>query len=206
MRFALLPLALLLPLTAADSLTVFGHKWSIYAAKDWEVQQVDGVETLTLAVARPPVPQPRRPMQFAVAQDTPNFRKVTIECEARRLDKSLLIVFAYQRPSHFNYAHLSVDTPAKVHVHNGIFHVFGGERVRISSLEGPGALPDKEAWYKVRLDWDGETGLVEVKVNGQQYPSLRAVDLSLKDGRVGLGSFNERAQFRNVKITGVPAS
>jgi hypothetical protein len=206
MRLALLWLALVFPIFAADSVTAFGHKWSIYANKDWVVEQADGTETLTLAVARPPVPQPRRPMQFAVAQDTPSFRKVTIECEARRLDKSLMIVFAHQSGSHFNYAHLSVDTPAKVNVHNGIFHVFGGERVRISSLEGPGSLPDKEAWYKVRLDWDGETGLVVVKVNGQEFPSLRAVDMSLKHGRVGLGSFNERAQFRNVKITRVPAS
>jgi hypothetical protein len=29
------------------------------------------------------------------------------------------------------------------------------------------------------------------------------VDLSLKSGRVGLGSFNETGSFRNLKVSGV---
>jgi len=34
---------------------------------------------------------------------------------------------------------------------------------------------------------------------------MRAVDLSLKHGRVGMGSFNETGSFRNLKVRGVPA-
>jgi hypothetical protein len=41
-------------------------------------------------------------------------------------------------------------------------------------------------------------------VNGKRNPSLEAVDLSLRHGRVGLGSFDETGDFRNVKITGEP--
>jgi hypothetical protein len=60
----------------------------------------------------------------------------SVEAEVRRNQSSLIMVYAWQDAAHFNYAHLSVDTAAKQVVHNGMFHVFGGERVRISSLDG----------------------------------------------------------------------
>jgi hypothetical protein len=94
-----------------------------------------------------------------------------------------------------------VDTAASQNVHNGMFHIFGGERVRISSLEGPGSLPTQD-WTPVRLVFDGETGKCYVEVNGKRNPSLEAADLSLRWGRVGLGSFDETGDFRNVRVSG----
>jgi hypothetical protein len=32
---------------------------------------------------------------------------------------------------------------------------------------------------------------------------MRAMDLSLKQGRVGMGSFNETGSFRNLKVKGI---
>lgn len=202
---SLLLLCVCLPLLqAADTIEVFGHKWEVPIAKDWAVEKQDGTEVLRMLVARPQT-QPRRPSQFAIASDTPEFEKVNVEAEVRRLGSSLIFVYAYKDPAHFNYVHLSVDAPSKQPVHNGVFHVFGGERVRISNQQGPGSLPSAEDWYKVRLDYDASSGLVEVKVNGESFPSLRGIDLSLGAGRVGIGSFFETALFRNVKITGTPA-
>jgi hypothetical protein len=113
-----------------------------------------------------------------------------------------MLVYAYQDAAHFNYAHLSVDTAAKEAHHNGIFHVYGGERVRISDVAGPPAFRATKEWYHVILNWDGSTGLVEVKVDGEPIPALRAVDLSLKSGKIGVGSFDETAEFRNLHIQG----
>ena len=191
-------------LQAADTVEAFGHKWSVPIGSDWTVEKQDGTEVLRMLVARPQT-QPRRPSQFALAADTPEFEKVTLEAEVKRLKGSLILVYAYKDDAHFNYVHLSVDSPMKQPVHNGIFHVYGGDRVRISNATGPGALPSDSEWYRVRLDYDASTGLVEVKVNGQQLPSLRGIDLSLGAGRVGIGSFFETALFRNVKISGTPA-
>ena len=56
----------------------------------------------------------------------------------------------------------------------------------------------------MRLVYDGRTGKVEVFVDGQTSPSLRAYDLSLGAGKVGLGSFFDTGEFRNVKIHGQP--
>jgi hypothetical protein len=193
-------------LFAADVFDVFDHKWTVPVAADWKIDQEGGTPILHLVVGKePPSNLPRRPMQFALA-DTPDFSQVTVEADVKPLQRSLIIVFAYKDPAHFNYAHISVDTGTKQPVHNGIFHVFGGERVRISSQQGPAAFAASGHWYHVVLKHNGGTGSVQVQVDGTPVPALHAVDFSLMSGRVGIGSFDETGDFKNVKITGVPAS
>jgi hypothetical protein len=184
-----------LGLFAGDTITALGKKWSVRNAADWKAS----AETLELAVASGPG-TPRRPHQFAILEDGP-YDAVTIEVDVKRNGKSLLLVYAYQDEAHYNYVHISVDDPAKQPVHNGIFHVFGGERVRISPLEGgPGVLPTND-WTRVKVTWSGKTGEVVCHADGKTSGAMRAFDLSLKHGRIGLGSFNETGLFRNLKIT-----
>jgi hypothetical protein len=205
----LLPFLLLAALLPAQSLRkesfeAFGYRWLVPTAADWKL---DG-GALELLVPRPST-QPRRPTQYALA-DTPPYVRGTIELEmkkepaaARDRRTSLMIAYAWRDDNHFNYAHLSVDTALQQVVHNGIFHVYGGDRVRISPLEGPATLPDEE-WRKVKLVYDSTRGLVEVYVDGKTSPAMRAVDLSLGPGRFGIGSFFDLGSFRNVRISGEP--
>ena len=129
-----------------------------------------------------------------------------VEADVKPLGRSVMIVFAYHDPAHFDYAHFSTDPGTKVAVHNGIFHVYGGERIRISSPSGPPSFPANKRWYHVVLTYDGRTGTVHADVDGKPVPALRAVDLSLTDGKIGFGSFDETGEFKNIKITGTPAS
>ncbi len=193
----------------ADTIEVFGMRWSVPIAADWKVTHQDGVPTLQLLVPRPST-QPRRPTQFALAE-TPPYLRVTVEAEvkkellaARNRRTSLIIVYAWRDADHFNYAHLSVDSGKQEANHNGIFHVYGGDRVRISSLEGPATLTSED-WHQVRLVYDGRTGKVEVFVNGVTSPSMQAVDTTLSAGKVGIGSFFDLGSFRRVRLTGEAA-
>jgi len=186
--------------SAGDLIEAFGHKWTVPNASDWKVEQEDGKPVLHLLMERPQE-KPRRPLQFALA-DTPPWKRVVLECEMKRVGGSMILVYAYRDESHFNYAHLSVDEGTKQPVHNGIFHVYGGDRVRISPEAGPAAMPVENQWYKVQLKYDAASGTVTVAVDGKELPSLKAVDLSLGAGKVGLGSFFNKGSFRNVKITG----
>lgn len=186
--------------TAAGTLEVFSHRWTVPAPEDWKVEQEDGTPVLRLAVGREPPPGPRRPNQFALAE-IEYARGATVEADVMPLKRSLILVFAWRDPAHFDYAHLSTDTGTKQPVHNGIFHVYGGERVRISNERGPAAFPELNRWYRARLTHDVKSGRVRVTVDGRAVPALEAVDLSLGGGRVGLGSFDETANFRNVKIS-----
>ncbi|MCS7025563.1 MAG: hypothetical protein NZV14_12255 [Bryobacteraceae bacterium] len=186
----------------AEIIEAFGLRWFAPVASDWKYS--NGV--LELLVPRPSM-QPRRPSQYVIA-DTAPFRKVTLRVELqaepraiRDRRNSVILVYAWRDPEHFNYAHLSVDAAKDVPVHNGIFHVYGGDRVRISSEEGPPALRD-ETWHQVKLTYDAGTGRVDVWVDGKTSPSFRAVDMSLGPGKVGLGSFFDTGKFRSFRLEG----
>lgn len=203
LRRTLLTLPLLAAgrLPAADRLEAFGQRWSVPLGADWRVTREDGEETLELITARPKADPPRKPFQYALLEGPP-LEKFSIECEARKQAPrgSLIIVYAWRGPSHFNYVHLSDDTGSEQPVHNGIFHVYGGDRVRISPEHGPCALPT-EGWHKVRVVYDAAAGLVETWVDGELNPSLRGADLSLGAGRVGLGSFFNTGGFRRFRLS-----
>jgi hypothetical protein len=184
---------------AADMLEIFDRKWQVPVAADWKIERQDGAPVLRLDKSRGPAPGPRRPQQFALA-DVAGYGRITLEADVKPLDRSLMLVFSYRDEAHFDYAHLSTDTGMKQPVHNGIFHVFGGERVRISSQSGPASFVASERWYRVKLTHTAATGTVSVTVDGEAVPALNAVDLSLGAGKVGLGSFDERAEFKNVRI------
>ena len=186
---------------AAQTIDAFGHKWSVPVASDWAVEECR--PTLHLKVPRPQE-KPRRPKQFALLE-APAWQTVTISLEAKSPDGHFIIVYAYKDESHFNYAHLSIDEATKQPVHNGIFHVYGGDRVRISSERGPAAIPAKDTWVKVELSHDAATGIVGVTIDGKAYRAFEAVDLSLGPGKIGIGSFFNTASFRNVKIKGAAA-
>ena len=191
---------------AANQFRVFDYNWVVPNSSDWKIDKENGDQVLHLLTGKePPSTGPRRPTQFAVAQ-TSDFSKVMIEADLKPLARSLMIVFAYRDPVHFNYAHLSTDTATKQSHHNGIFHVYGGERVRISSESGPAAFAATNRWYHVVLTHDGRTGMVQVNVDGKSVPALHAADVSLTSGKIGLGSFDEIGAFKNVKITGLSSS
>lgn len=202
MRWVVLCLLLVgrLP-AAADTLEIFGYRWTVPHAADWKVDSEDGTVVLKLVTGREPLPGPRRPMQFAVAE-TPAYSQVTVDADVKPFARSLMIVFAYRDATHFDYAHLSSDAGTTQTHHNGIFHVYGGERVRISSEAGPASFPEQNRWYRVHLTFDGASGQVAVAVDGKAVPALQAVDRSLTSGRVGIGSFDETGGFRNVSIAG----
>jgi len=185
--------------TAPETIEAFGQKWAVPIAADWAVEE--GI--LHLKVPRPQE-HPRRPKQFALAE-TPDWQTVTLSVEAKSPEGNLILVYAYRDESHFNYAHLSTDEATKQPVHNGIFHVYGGDRVRISTEKGPAALPAKDEWVKIQLTHDASTGIVGVTINGKAWRAFEAVDLSLGAGKVGIGSFFNTADFRNLTLTGNPA-
>jgi hypothetical protein len=194
------------PPTHPEVIEAFGLRWRVPVAADWKLDDTAAPPALHLIVPRPRT-IPRRPIQFARAE-TPDYVVGTLELEvkkeplaARNRRTSLMFVYGWRDDSHFNYVHISVDTAKEQPVHNGVFHVYGGERVRISSLEGAAALTGED-WHNVRLHYDSRKGEVRAWVNGKTSPSLHAIDLSTGAGKFGIGSFFDLGSFRAVRITG----
>jgi hypothetical protein len=185
-------------LNARDALTRF----TLDGTGAWEV--ADG--KLVLSKAGTPAGPIRRPAALAILQSEPLVR-ATVQVEMRSTaavdvkNRDLEIIFDYVSPKRFYYVHLAGITDA---VHNGIFLVDEKDRRRIDDGTAPPQLTDRE-WHRVRLERDGETGRIEVFVDGADQPSLQASDTTIRAGRVGLGSFDDTGEFRRFGVAGYPA-
>jgi hypothetical protein len=107
------------------------------------------------------------------------------------------LIVGYQSPSQFYYVHLSGKTDA---VHNGIFLVNNADRKRIDEPTSRARLID-QSWHRVRLEREVASGAIRVFIDDDETPALSAVDRTLVSGRVGLGSFDETGEFRNIEVT-----
>jgi hypothetical protein len=145
----------------------------------------------------------RRPAALAILKSEPltdlTFRaelKSTAPVDLAVRDVQLIV--GYQSPSQFYYVHLSAKTDA---VHNGIFLVNNADRKRIDEPNSKPHLMD-QAWHRVRLERNVSTGGIAVFFDDGKTPMLSATDKTLTWGRVGVGSFDETGEFRNIEVTG----
>ena len=174
-------------------------RWTLDGTGTWEVR--DGM--LVLTQKGTPAGAIRRPAALAVLEGPP-LRRATIRAQVRStappttLNRDMEVIFGYQSPSRFYYVHLAGITDA---AHNGIFLVADADRRRIDDGKAPPQLRDT-AWHDVRVERDGDTGLIEVYVDGAATPALRAVDTTLREGRVGVGSFDDTGEVRAISVTG----
>ena len=110
--------------------------------------------------------------------------------------RDVLLIFGYQSPTRFYYVHLSARTD---NVHNGIFLVHDADRRRIDPLTSRAPLTD-QAWHRVRLVRHAAAGDIRVFFGDDPAPVLSATDRTITSGRVGVGSFDETAEFRNLAL------
>jgi hypothetical protein len=175
-------------------------QWTLDGTGAWDVR--GGLLVLTKAgVPGGPI---RRPAALAI-YNSPALTRVTFEVNVRsdvpltRDVRDVNLVVGWQSPSKFYYVHLAGRTDD---VHNGIFLVNDADRRRLDTPTSKPQLTDL-AWHRVKVERDPATGRIAVFVDGGAAPVLQATDTTLKSGRVGVGSFDETAEFRNIVITGV---
>jgi hypothetical protein len=175
--------------------------WTLDGNGTWAIK--DGL--LLLEKAGVPGGPIRRPGALAILQ-TPALADATLEAEIRSdapedvIHRDILLVAGWQSPTRLYYAHLSAVRDG---VHNGIFIVDGADRKRIDDESQRPALKDK-AWHKVRLVRTAATGRIDVFVDGETSPIMTATDKTIPAGRLGLGSFDDTAAFRAIRVHGVP--
>ena len=173
--------------------------WEFDGNGSWQIS--DG--KLQLVKAGVPGGPIRRPAALAILKSR-LFTRVSLELEVKCLAavdverRDVDLVLGYESPAKFYYVHLSAVTDD---VHNGIFIVSNSDRRRIDSGKGIPFLKD-QLWHRVRATRDGVTGRIEVYFDGSEQPILSAIDTSIKSGRVGVGSFDDVAEFRNIKVNG----
>jgi hypothetical protein len=176
--------------------------WTLDGTGTWTMG--DGL--LSLVKAGTPGGPIRRPSALAVL-NTPVFGDATLEVEVRSTAampdvtprRDVLLIVGYQSPTRFYYAHIS---SVRDEVHNGIFLVHDADRRRIDEQSATAPLVDRE-WYRARLVREADSGRIAVYYGDGEAPIMTATDRTLPTGRVGVGSFDDTAEFRRVRVSGV---
>ncbi|MEU5947614.1 PQQ-dependent sugar dehydrogenase [Micromonospora sp. NPDC047465] len=184
--------------------------WAPVTPSKWQFDR----DEVILAEAGVSRPGPRRPFEYAVVTDGPQWSSVEIEADVR-LDtpvevsnRDVIIVFGWRSDTEFYYAHLSTDNT--ILPHNGIFKVNNADRQRIDhqwngrSRGANPAIVDAD-WHKVRVVHLPATGEIAVYVDGRKDPLMTAKDTTFGSGRVGFGSFDNIGRLRHLTVTGTPA-
>lgn len=171
--------------------------WQLPHPEDWTILEAGGNHYLHMVRSREPG-VPRRPLQFALLKGV-KVGSFSFQTRVRREGRSMIIVFDYVDTLHFYYAHLSGDRGTAQPVHNGIFMVNGGERVRVAGTDAPPALPDHE-WHLIRIERNASSGEIDVYSDFQADAIFSVVDRTFTCGQVGIGSFDETGDFDDVSL------
>ncbi|MGN9807447.1 PQQ-dependent sugar dehydrogenase [Micromonospora sp. L32] len=184
--------------------------WAPVTPSKWQFDK----DEVILAEAGDSRPGPRRPFEYAVVTDGPEWSSAEIEADVR-LDtpvevsnRDVIIVFGWRSDTEFYYAHVSTDNT--ILPHNGIFKVNNADRQRIDyqwngrSRGANPAVTDAD-WHKVRVVHLPATGEIAVYVDGRKDPLMTAKDTTFGSGRVGFGSFDNVGRLRHLTVTGAPA-
>ena len=66
----------------------------------------------------------------------------------------------------------------------------------------------EQQWHQARVRRDVASGQIEVYFDDRPAPIMTATDRTLARGRVGVGSFDDTAEFRDIRVqrpSGSPA-
>ncbi len=116
--------------------------------------------------------------------------------------RDIILVFGYQSPQQFYYAHLSNDNT--IMPHNGIFIVDHADRRRIDlpGLSDPPATRMNDLkWHAIKVDRNTVSGAIKIYVDDLEVPLMQANDLTFLDGKIGFGSFDNTGEIKNIELS-----
>ena len=180
--------------------------WKFTDDSCWKLSKQDSGSVLSLHKKKSTYrPKIRSPHHLALVQNkTWSDFQLDVDVLSTHKDynhRDVCLFFGYQSPTQFYYVHLGKKTDPHA---NQIFIVNNKARVKISTKTTDGT-PWDEKWHKVRIKRDAASGKIEVYFDDMKTPSMTAEDKTFRWGQVGLGSFDDTADFDNLKIIGKPA-
>ena len=186
--------------------TKFDHElknWKVTDDACWKTKKTDSGYVLSLHKKKSSYkPKVRSPYHIALLKE---HRWMDFELNVDILSthkdynhRDVCLFFGYQSPSQFYYVHLGKKTDPHA---NQIFIVNNKARTKISTKTTDGT-PWDDKWHKIRIRRDVESGKIEVFFDDMEKPWMTAEDKTFGWGQVGLGSFDDTADFANLKIVG----
>jgi hypothetical protein len=179
-------------------------KWSFSNEASWKWTGEGKDRTLQLVSQTGTKPKYRSPFNLAWCAGK-EWKDFTLTAEARLTkfdagNNDLCIAFGRAAENRFYYAHLGekADDP-----HHQIHIVDNVDRKPITTFRTAGTPWKEGQWHKLKIVRNTATGDIGVWFDDMDKPVLTAQDKTLEWGQIGLGSFDDLGEFRNVRIRGI---
>lgn len=193
-----------MPLLFEEDFDSGSDRWTMTDPKAWAVVDDEGRDVLALRSSSEYQPRVRSPHSIALIKDF-DVGSFVFEAVVKQTGRSyghrdLCIFFGHQSPSRFYYVHLASRADDRAH---SIFLVNDAARVSVAQERTDGTDWDDQ-YHRVRVTRDVKSGVIEVFFDDMSKPVMRTVDKTFTSGTIGLGSFDDTANFDTVRIWAEP--
>lgn len=178
-----------------DAWHVFDDAWKIKKAKN------DSPAVISLHVKKSNYQPPHRSPGHIALIKANSFESFELNVKVLSTHKDynhrdVCLFFGFKSPAEYYYVHLGKKTDPHA---NQIFIVNNADRTKISLSTTPGTNWD-EKWHDVRIKRDIKTGAIEVYFDNMDTPVMTAKDKTFGAGMIGVGSFDDTADFGKLSI------
>jgi hypothetical protein len=194
-----------LPVAGAETLRPFENRagWKFADPAAWTWTKEGDATVLKLHQQSDYRPKVRSPFNLAwfTATDWKSFT-LTVEGRLTKFDSGnndLCIAFARQADDQFYYAHLGEKADG---VHHQIHIVDRADRKAITATRTEGNAWKPGTWHRLKVVHDAATGDISVYFDDMNRPALTAKNRTITHGWIGIGSFDDLGEFRNLEIRG----
>lgn len=179
------------------------NDWEFSDAKAWKLDHISGSNepmVRQFVKASDYKPKHRSPLHQAILKDR-LFGSFELTVDVRSTHPSYghrdaCLFFGYQNPKQFYYIHLGQATDPHC---NQIFIVNNADRTKITLTTNEGTKWD-ENWHQVRIIRNSESGKIEVYFDDHTKPAMTADDKTFAEGRIGIGSFDDTADWAKLRV------
>ncbi|MCA9099634.1 MAG: hypothetical protein KDA63_00695 [Planctomycetales bacterium] len=191
-----------LPLILEETFSDGAERWQPADKNGWKVETVDGKHLYRLVDRNEHEPPHRSPYNISILADVEvSDFELTAHVRSTGRDyghRDVCLLFGYQDPGNYYYVHFGKKTDDHA---NQIFIVNDAPRVKISTKTTPGTPWDDE-WHTLRVTRDVDSGAIAVYFDDMDEPVMTATDKTFTSGRIGIGSFDDTADFERITLRG----
>ncbi len=198
------------PLLLDENFSSGADRWQPASPEGWKLIDIDGGKAFSsfkVIDLTKKLPH-RSPWDVALLKNI-NVGDFVLEVKLRETareypHRDAVLFFGYQDPSHFYYVHFA---PAKGDPHaDQIFIVNNADRAKITENDSAGVKwGEKTDWHRLKIVRHVEDGLIEAYFDDMEKPYMTAHDKTFTSGRIGIGTFDDTADFSEVKLWGKKA-
>ncbi len=148
-------------------------------------------------------PPHRSPHNIGLVNE-PSVNSFLLDFNAKQIGEEynhmdVCVFYNFVDPANYYYTHMGVSRDKHAHQ---TFIVDDAPRTAITNHAEVDRSVDwtDRQWHHIRVFRDGESGEIEVYIDDMDEPEMTASDTTHAFGRIGFGSFDDQAQFKNIQL------